>query len=226
MKGTAYGVGVGPGDPELMTRKAVRLIRENEIIAVPGRVATESVAYKIAIQAVPELAEKELVPVEIPMVKARGQIEQAHQNAVARLKVYLDQGKNVVYLTLGDPTIYCSFSYLQHILEAEGYPVELVSGVPSFCAVAARLKLPLAEWDEPLHILPAAYKTAETLNLPGTYVLMKSAREMPTVKARLRESGRSAAAVTDCGMATEAVYLSLDEIPDDAGYFSLMISKE
>ena len=226
MKGTAYGVGVGPGDPELMTLKALRLIRENDVIAVPGRNAKASVAYQIAVQAVPELAEKVLVPVEMPMVKDQNRIEEAHREGAARLKTFLDQGKNVVFLTLGDPTIYCTFSYLQHLLEAEGYPVELVSGVPSFCAAAARLRLPLAKWDEPLHIVPAAYNTEVKLDQPGTYVLMKSARHMKAVKALIHRSGREAAAVMDCGMATEAVYRSVDEIPDDAGYFSLIIAKD
>ena len=75
MKGTIYGVGVGPGDPELMTLKACRLIRENDVIAVPGENAKEAVAYKIAVQAVPELAGKELVSVYMPMVKDRQLIE-------------------------------------------------------------------------------------------------------------------------------------------------------
>ena len=152
MKGTIYGVGVGPGDPELMTLKAVRLIRENEIIAVPGKIAAESTAYKIAAAAVPEIADKTLVPVYMPMVKDREMIRKEHEKGAKMLETYLDQGKNVVYLTLGDSTIYCTFSYLQHFLEDDGYPVELVSGIPSFCAAAARLNLPLTEWDEPLHI--------------------------------------------------------------------------
>jgi precorrin-2/cobalt-factor-2 C20-methyltransferase len=195
MKGTAYGVGVGPGEAELMTLKAVRLIRENEVIALPGKEAKESMAYKIAVQAVPELADKELVPIHMPMVKDRKRIEERHRKGAQRLKYYLDQGKNVVYLTLGDPTIYCSFSYLQHILEAEGYPVVLVSGVPSFCAAAARLNLPLTEWDEPLHVIPTGHQTEDMLNQPGTYVLMKTGSHVKKVKELLRRSGREAAAV-------------------------------
>ena len=66
MRGILYGVGVGPGDPELMTLKAVRMIRENEVIAVPGADVKETVAYKIAVQAVPELADKELLPIYMP----------------------------------------------------------------------------------------------------------------------------------------------------------------
>ncbi len=226
MRGIAYGVGVGPGDPELMTQKAVRLIRENDVIAVPGRDAKEAVAYQIAAAVVPELAEKELVPVWMPMVKDRARLEEEHRKGARLLEQYLEQGRNVVYLTLGDPTIYCTFSYLQHILEADGYAVELVPGIPSFCAAAARLNLPLVEWDEPLHVLPAVHKTEDALDQPGTYVLMKSASHMAEVKALLRRSGRDVSAVENCSMATEKVYRSVDEIPDDAGYFSLIVAKE
>ena len=226
MKGTAYCVGVGPGDPELLTLKAVRLIKENDIIAVPGRDARDSAAYKIAEQALPELAQKELVPVHMPMLKDKEKLEAEHRRGAELLKTYLDQGKNVVYLTLGDPTIYCTFSYLQRILEAEGYPVILVSGVPSFCAAAARLNLPLAEWDETLRIVPALHQIGGSLDEDGTYVLMKSASHMKEVKELIRSSGREAAAVIGCGMDSERMCRSVDEIPDDAGYFSLVISKQ
>lgn len=226
MKGIAFGVGVGPGDPELMTLKAVRLIRENRVIAVPGKEAKKTVAYQIAVQAVPELADKELLPIDMPMVKDRKKIDEEHRRGAETFKAYLDKGENVVFLTLGDPTVYCTFSYIQHYLEADGYRVELVSGVPSFCAAAARLGLPLAEWDEPLHILPAVHKTEDRLALEGNYVLMKSASHMKDVKALLKASGRRVAAVMNCGMDSEQVFRSADEIPDDAGYFSLIIAKE
>ena len=225
-KGTVYGVGVGPGDPELMTLKAIRMIRENQVIAVPGKLAEESVAYQIAVKNVPELAQKELLPVYMPMVNDRELMDQEHQKGARLIEAYLDQGKNVVYLTLGDPTIYCTFSYLQHILEADGYPVELVSGISSFCAAAARMNLPLVEWDEPLHIVPAVHKREEDLAYPGNYVLMKSASHMKEVKETLRASGRKVCAVENCSMETEKIYRSVDEIPDDAGYFSLIIAKD
>ena len=70
MKGTLYGVGIGPGDPELLTLKAVRLIRENEVIALPGEDPKETVAYKISVQAVPELADKTLLALAMPKVEA------------------------------------------------------------------------------------------------------------------------------------------------------------
>ena len=226
MKGIAYGVGVGPGDPELMTVKAIRLIRENKVIALPGTDPKRSAAYQIAVQTVPELAEKELVPIEMPMVKDRAVKAEAHRRGARIIADYLDRGENVVCLVLGDPTIYCTFRYLQHILAAEGYPVELVSGVPSFCAAAARLDLPLAEWDESLHVVPAVHRASRPLDGDGTYVLMKTGRRMTAVKDLLRQSGRDVSAVENCGMETEKVYRGVEEIPDQAGYFTLIIARE
>ncbi|MCQ2561218.1 MAG: precorrin-2 C(20)-methyltransferase [Clostridia bacterium] len=226
MKGIAYGVGVGPGDPELMTLKAARLIRENDIIAVPGKVAKDSVAYKIAVQVVPELAEKTLVPIYMPMILDREAIRKNHEENADIIAKYLDEGKNVVYITLGDSTVYCTFTYLQTILESKGYETQLVSGITSFCAAAARLNIPLAEWNEEIHVVPAAHKLQHELDQPGTYVLMKSASYMKETKDTLRKSGKAVQAVENCGMPGEKIYRDLEEIPDEAGYFSLIIAKD
>lgn len=224
--GKAFGVGVGPGDPELMTLKAVRLIRENDVIALPGKVPEETTAYKIAVQAVPELKDKTLVPVYMPMVPDREKVKEGHRRAAAVLEEILDRGRNVVYLTLGDSTVYCTFTYLQAILEEDGYETELVSGITSFCAAAARLNTPIGEWDEPIHIIPAMHSLDGELDQPGNYVLMKSGSHMSEVKEMLGRSGRQVMMVENCGMPDENVYRSVEEIPDDAGYFSLIIAKE
>ena len=224
-KGIAYGVGVGPGDPELMTLKAVRLIKENDVMALPGKDARETVAYKIAAGAVPEIAEKELISVYFPMNTDAEALAKAHRKGADQIEHYLDQGKNVVFLTLGDSTVYCTFSYVQHLLEEDGYEVQLVNGIPSFCAAAARLGISLTEWDEMLHVVPAFHKKGDALDLPGNYVLMKSASHMAEVKDMLRKSGRKVCAVENCTMENEKVYKDLEEIPDDAGYFSLIIAK-
>jgi precorrin-2/cobalt-factor-2 C20-methyltransferase len=209
-----------------MTLKACRLIRENDVFAVPGKEPRESVAYKIAVQAVPELAGKELFPVYMPMVKDREGIRRQHEEGARLIESYLDQGKNVVYLTLGDSTVYCTFTYLQAIMEEDGYETELVPGITSFCAAAARVGVPLCEWNEPLHVIPGLHNTEGTLEWPGNYAIMKSASKMPQVKAMLVRSGYDVQAVENCSMETENVYRSLEEIPDEAGYFSLIIAKE
>lgn len=226
MNGILYGIGVGPGDPELMTLKAVRLIRENEIIAVPGTDPKETVAYQIAVQAVPELAEKTLLPVYMPMTHDREEMKRNHEKGAQLLEEYLSQGKNVVFLTLGDPCVYSTYTYLQKLVINDGYQTELVSGITSFCAAAARLNLPLSEWNEQLHILPAAHHPDVALNDTGNYVLMKSGRKMSQVKDLLRDSGRDVYMVENCGMENEHVYHGVDEIPDNAGYYSLIIAKE
>ena len=226
MRGTTYGVGVGPGDPELLTQKAIRLIRENDVIAVAGKDAKEAVAFRIAAACVPEIQEKVLVPVYMPMIKDKEKLREAHAKGAEILESYLDQGKNVVYLTLGDPTVYCTFTYLQEILEKDGYPVELVPGITSFTAAAARLGVSLAVRDEMIHVLPAVFRSEEPLTFPGTYILMKSASKMKDVKEMLKNSGRKILAAEKCGMPGEKIYRSVEEIPDDAGYYTLIIAKE
>ena len=160
------------------------------------------------------------------MVRDLQMLEVAHRTGADRLAKHLDRGENVVCLTLGDPTIYSTFSYLQRCLETAGYPVELVSGVPSFCAAAARLGIPLAERDELLHVVPAARTTESVTELTGTCVFMKSVRHIPELKAALLQAGRRAVAVLNCGMDGEQICRTLEEIPEDAGYFTLILSRQ
>lgn len=226
MAGILYGAGVGPGDPELMTMKAVRLIRENEVIALPGTVAQETTAYQIAVQAVPELKQKTLVPVAMPMTHDHDEMNRNHDKAADIIEEYLKKGQNVVFLTLGDPTIYSTYLYVQKRIAARGYTTELVSGITSFCAAAARTNTPLVEWNEQLHIIPAVHRLDSSLTLPGNYVLMKSGKKMNQVKEILAASGKDVVMVENCGMEHEHIYRGVEEIPDDAGYYSLIIAKE
>ncbi|MBQ9519207.1 MAG: precorrin-2 C(20)-methyltransferase, partial [Firmicutes bacterium] len=223
--GILYGVGVGPGDPELMTLKAVRLIEETDVIAVPGTVPEKSTAYKIALGAVPALASKQLLPIYTPMKNDRAAIKAEHKKNAQKVEKYLSAGKNVVYITLGDPTVYSTYSYLQKIIAADGFDTRYISGVTSFCAAAAQLGTPLSEWDEPLHIIPALHKKDKGFIEDGNYVLMKSGKEIPAVKKMLKKEGLSVCAVENCGMDSQKIYRDLDEIPDDAGYFLLVIAK-
>jgi precorrin-2/cobalt-factor-2 C20-methyltransferase len=189
-------------------------------------VPTETVAYKIAVAAVPSLADKTLVPVYMPMVLDREEVERQHKVAADTVEAYLKQDKNVVFLTLGDPTVYSTYMYVQHLIEARGYTTRLVSGITSFCAAAARANVSLVEWNEQLHVLPAVHRLGHELDEPGNYVLMKSGRQMGQVKEMLRKSGRDVVMLENCGMETEHIYHSVDEIPDNAGYYSLIIAKE
>ena len=111
-------------------------------------------------------------------------------------------------------------------LKKMGYQGEIFSGIPSFCAAAARLEISLVENRQELHVLPVSYGIAEKLKLPGTKVLMKTGKKMVQVKAVLKEEGQQAKMVMNCGMDGEKIYKCTEEIPEDAGYFSIVIAKE
>lgn len=225
MAGVLYGIGVGPGDPDLMTLKAVRLIAEMDIIAAPGEDVKKTTAYTIALQAVPELADKELLPIHMPMVMDREFIAQYHRKGAEEIAVKLEEGKNVGFITLGDPTVYSTYSYIEKIVKDMGYQTAYISGITSFCAAAATMGIPLAEWQESLHIIPAIHSLQKKLEEEGNYVLMKSGKKINEVKEILKESGRDVVMVENCGMPDEKRYYSVEEIPDDSGYFALIIAK-
>ena len=226
MRAKLYGVGVGPGDPELLTLKALRIIRESDVIAVPGEKPEETVAYKIVIQAYPALAEKELLPVLMPMTKDAAKLEESHNQGAAAIQKLLDAGKQVAFLTLGDPTVYSTYLYVHKRMEAAGYPVEIISGITSFCAVAAKMNIGLVEKAEPLHVIPASYQIEEALSLSGTKVLMKAGKQMGRVKQMLIDKREEAVMIENCGMPEEKIYHSVEESPENAGYYSLIIVKE
>lgn len=224
--GKLYGVGVGPGDPELMTLKAVRVIEESQVVAVPGETAGESIAWQIAAKVCKKLPEKEILAVPMPMTKDRERLKASHEAGAAALEKYLDDGKQIAFLTLGDPSVYSTYIYLHKRVEADGYPAELVSGVPSFCAAAARLGIGLAEQAESLHIIPASYSVEHALGLSGTKVLMKAGKKLSAVKAALLSEGKEAVMVENCGMPGEKTYRTAEEIPEHGSYYSIIVVKE
>ncbi|MGL5433850.1 MAG: precorrin-2 C(20)-methyltransferase [Lachnospiraceae bacterium] len=226
MTGTLYGIGVGPGDPELLTLKAVRIIRSCDVILVPGEDYQKSVAYQIAVRAVPEIEQKICQGVWIPMTRDKRKLSDSHRQAAALVTGLLEQGKQVGFLNLGDVTLYASYLYIHKLVKTYGYPVELVNGVPSFCAAAARLGIGLAEGAQPLHILPHLDQVEDGLELPGTKVIMKMGKQLSETKRRIQEVGMEAMMVENCGMDQERVCRSVEEIREDAGYYSLIIVKE
>ena len=224
--GILYGVGVGPGDPELLTCKAVRIIRQADVIALPAETKENCVAYRIARGAVKEIDEKELLFIPMPMTKDRAVLKESHDNGARAVEACLREGKQVAFLTLGDVTVYSTYLYIHRRVAADGFSAEIVNGIPSFCAAAARLGIGLAETKEELHIIPATYGAEEALKLPGTKVLMKAGKKLGKVKGLLKENGGEVYMVENCGMEQERIFRSADEIDENAGYYSLLIVKE
>lgn len=226
MEGKLYGVGIGPGDPELLTLKAVRLIRESDVVFVPGNSPKETVAYKIAVQAVPQLEEKEVIAVAMPMTKDLSLLEETHEKGAQTVEAYLRAGKTCVFLTLGDPTVYSTYIYIHKKIVKRGLEAEIVSGIPSFCAVAAKMGISLAEKAEELHVIPAVYQIEEGMEQRGTKVFMKVGKRSQKLRQLLKERNADAVMIENCGMPGEKIFSSPDEFPDEAGYYSLVIAKE
>lgn len=224
-KGILYGIGVGPGDPELLTLKAVRIIKSCDVIVVPGEDYRGSIAYQIAVQAVPELEKKEVFGVVLPMTRDHEVLKRHHNMAADRVAACLDAGKHVGFLNLGDVTVYASCLYIYRLVKERGYQTELVNGIPSFCAAAARLGIGLAENSDRIHILSQPGQIEEGLQLPGTKIIMKMGKNIGHVKDLIRESGLDARMVENCGMENEKLYGSVEEIDEQAGYYSLLIVK-
>ncbi|MEA4986822.1 MAG: precorrin-2 C(20)-methyltransferase [Anaerovorax sp.] len=224
-----YGLGVGPGDSELMTLKAVRLIRECDIIVLPKSGQEINAAYTIAKGSVPEIDQKELMEVSMPMTRDKEKLMQSHDLAADQIIEKLKEGKNVAFLTLGDPSIYSTYIYVHERVLEKGYEAEIVPGITSFCAVAARLNEGLTEAGQPLHVIPASYEgTEEALQLTGTKVLMKSGKSIGRIKDQLlkMEPSPNVKMVERCGMEGERVFHNTDEIDENASYFSILVVKD
>ena len=230
-KGTFYGVSVGPGDPELLTMQAARLIRSCPVLAAPQTASGRMLALDIARRSLgDELNDKTIVPLRFAMSRDAAVLRASHAAAVDAVRPYLDAGQDVAMLNLGDVSIYATFGYLQEILEVEGYPTAMAAGVPSFCAAAARLNRPLTGgMYAPLTIAPGG-GAEEALDVPGTKVLMKTGRQMPELIDTLERRGKLAdsAIVYNCGLPDERLYpdLSQKRPEEDAGYFAVVLIKE
>lgn len=229
MPGKLYGIGVGPGDPELMTLKAVRLIEECDIVAVPKSGDGEGVAQQIARRAVKDFEKKQILEVSMPMTRDAAVLKKSHCLAAEQVESYLKEEKSVAFLTLGDPSIYSTYIYVHKKVQQHGFEVEMVPGVPSFCAVAAKLNISLSEGAQPLHIIPASYQGVEEgLEWNGPKVLMKTGRSMKKVKEILKEKNSldHAQMVQKCGMEGEEIYHSMRDVDENSSYFSVIVVKD
>ncbi len=228
MKGTLYGISVGPGDPELLTLKAVNLLRACPVVATPVTAGGKTLALDIAAGAV-DLSGKEILTLDFPMTRDHAALRASHRAAADAVAARLDGGQDVAMVNLGDVSVYSTFAYVMQLLQADGYAVVMVPGVPSFCAVAAALGQSLTTMHQPIHIFPASSgPTAEALALRGTKVLMKTGRAMAEVRAAIEAAGLAGktALVQNCGLPGEKVCRSLDEASDDISYFTTILVKE
>ena len=221
MKGKLYGIGVGPGDPELMTLKAVKTIQKC------GVIAGQKTAFSIA---GPLLDGKNLLECGFVMEDDMKKRVEARIAAAGQIIAFLETGRDVGFITLGDPTIYSTYIYVHEIIVAKGYDAEIIPGVASYAAAAAALGVALCENNEALTIIPAKHDVSidALLDAPGNKVIMKSGENLAYVLEKIKERDRDAMVACRVGMAGQTLYRSIDEYDESpaTGYFTVAIVKE
>jgi precorrin-2 C20-methyltransferase/precorrin-3B C17-methyltransferase len=233
MTGRFHGVGVGPGDPELVTLKAARLIREADVVAYHSGVGKQSNARRIAAALLPDaVIEEELT---YPVTTGRtdhpggyaGAMADFYEESAARLAAHLDAGRDVVLLAEGDPLFYGSFMYMHDRL-AEHYETSIVPGVPAFAAATAAAASPLARQTDVLTVLPGTLpepELARRLADTDAAVIMKLGRTFPAVRRALEAAGRldHALYVERASMAEQRWLPVADVDAESVPYFSLIV---
>lgn len=132
--GVLYGIGVGPGDPELMTLKAINTIKACDIIAIPAVSKEECYAYSIVQAVLPEIEKKQIMCTPFPMIKDKEKLTISHNKIYSDIVSELEAGKNVAMLTIGDTSVYSTYMYIHKRVMQAGFSAVMISGVPSFCA--------------------------------------------------------------------------------------------
>ncbi|KMO87846.1 precorrin-2 C20-methyltransferase [Megasphaera cerevisiae DSM 20462] len=233
MKGTLYCIGVGPGDPELLTLKAWKRLRSCSVLAVPQGHTGVLTAKQILLHAIEQngdidVSQKKVLVLDFPMTRDAAVLSRAHAAGAAAIEQELQQGRDVALITLGCPTVYATSIYVHRIVRNDGYETEIIPGIPSFCAAAARLQQPLCEKNELLVIIPGGCRDRKKLlELPGNKVIMKPPGDLTALKEELKAAHilDQAAMIERCGLPGEAVYNSL-AAAEDTGYFSVVLVKE
>lgn len=229
MMGKLYGIGLGPGDPGLVTLKGLRILQAADVIFAPKAESGEGgIARTILRQILPE---KECLELAFPMVRDLRQLEQHWGEAAALVAAKLAQGLTAAFVTLGDPLLYSTYNYLLEALRRRDahLAVETVPGITSFNAAAALANLPLVEGNESLALLPAAAGAeaiTQALKEFDTVVLMKIGSRLPQVRRLLLSLDQAADAVfvSRAGLEGEAVVRDISQVQDDhLGYLSVII---
>lgn len=229
MSGTFFGIGVGPGDPELVTLKALRLIQQTDVLAYLVGESGQSQAKQIAVLALEgRIAKHQDIVIPMPMSTRRDAANQAYDQGAQAIRVALSQGLNVAFLCEGDPLFFGSFTYLMERLEGT-CPIQVVPGISSIHAAAAELQHPLTVLKESFCVVSGRHteqQLVEALCSHDSIVIMKAGRARPTIMKALARANRieDAKYVEYVGRDNQRVENDVSRLQNEPGpYFSLFI---
>lgn len=231
--GRLYGIGVGPGDPELLTLKAYRILNKADVIFCPEKEAgAGSVAFDI-IRGLLEHDRAKVVRLVYPMHYRGEKLEEIWAANARQIAELLEGDRTGAFVTLGDPAVYSTFMYSLPYIEQAGVPVEVVPGITSFCAVADAAKIPLMTWNEELLVAPVrkndSGQLGKLLAEHDNVVLMKPSANKAELLAALRAQHleHNFVLVARAGMEDEQIIEDLEELEQsEIPYLSTMIIKK
>lgn len=211
----------------MLTLKAVRIIKNCDIITAP-KTKNNNIAFDI-IKNNTDINDKEIILFDFPMTKDKKITSENYIKIAKQIETFLDNGKNVAMLTLGDVSIYSTCSYILDIVKDDGYDIEIIPGIPSFCSIAAKLKISLTSMEKPIHIIvPLHDNLDESLMLEGTKIFMKAGKFIKQIKEKVINLRKHAFVVVNCGLENEKVFESIEEIniEDKFEYFTTIVVKD
>ena len=225
--GKLYGIGVGPGDPELVTIKAARIIKECDIIFAPqSRSGKPSVALNIVQGIIDEREnECEILQPLFPMTEDKQELDKSWDEAAQMLYEKLESGLDAVFVTLGDPTIFSTFSYVSKRLQKLGVEVVLVPGIAAMTACSTTAGIQLTEQDDIMGVLPQVdERLAKILPYVDTVVAMKTSRHLDVLEECINNDPREKeiVSVQNCTMKDQNI---VHGFVDNKKYFSTSIIK-
>ncbi len=229
-KGKLYGIGVGPGDSELMTLKSVRLIEKSGVIAYPvSKKGEEGTALEIVKGAV-DISGKKIVELLFSMDPDDNVRKKCRADAIGELISILDAGTDVAMITLGDVAVYSTYMYVDRKIREAGFETEVVPGIPSFCSGAASARLPLMIGNESLVVVSMAKNNDDlerALSGFDNVVVMKAWNSMDKILNAMKSNGLgagNATVISNVGMDGE--YIGPIVKGKKYGYFTTVIIKK
>lgn len=228
MAGKLFGLGVGPGDPWLLTLKAKKILEEVDVIAYPVKETGEKSTALHIIEEVIDLKGREIAEIIFRMDRDLSKREQCRREAADQLMGILDTGKNVAMITLGDTAIYSTYTYVHQMIKKAGYETEITAGISSFSGGAAMAEISLVEGNEGLGVvssLKGRENLEKALDCFENLVLMKAGSSMELIREVLSERGLldHAMVFSNIGLCDE--YIGALDTERQYGYFTTVIVK-